>query len=103
MLSHRFPESWISLLGWNESLSRNLTISALRSLLDTRCTSNFSPLGSKIESTNRQLLVLKEDVGSVNRLLKSPLHSVDDLIQKTAALRIVTYLKEDIKGDQEGR
>ena len=41
---------------------------------------------------------MKDNVGSVNRFLKSALHDADDLIQKTTALEAVTkHPKEDVK------
>ena len=75
--------------------------------LDTTCTTEFSRLGSDVESTNRELLVFKDEVGSdfgsVDRLLKSALYNIDDLMQETTTQGADTkLLKEEVKGIKKG-
>ena len=87
--------------------SKVISLSGKVTDLDTICTTEFSRLGSDVESMNRQLLVFKDEVGSdfgsVDRLLKSALYNIDDLMQETTTQGADTkLLKEEVKGIKKG-
>ena len=82
-------------------------VTSLVTDLDTICTTEFSRLGSDVESMNRQFLVFKDEVGSdfgsVDRLLKSALYNINDLMQETTTQGADTkLLKEEVKGIKKG-